>query len=753
MKFLFGIVSLLFASISFAQIQGNGGLPKGFKTAQNEKNIDHRIFSTPDLEALREEDSRVDGTGTAPWRFGFNNYVQLNLDNSGTWTTVANGKIWKLKLTCEEAQTVNLTFRNTKIPNGNELYVYNLAKDFILGKFEANHLYNGVLGTELVPGATVIVEYFIPNGNPTGMVEVATVTHGYRSGKEFLVKAFGTSGSCNMNVNCPDGIPWALERNGAIMLVSNGNGFCSGSLINNTNNDGKPYVLTANHCYSDPTSWVFRFNWQAPDCTNPASSPSFQSLSGAVLRARRTPSDFCLVEITGGLENNTVPLSFIPRFNGWNRSNNPPSSTVSIHHPDGDIKKISFDDQAASAVQAMNSTEAESSWKVVWDRSTTTEGGSSGSPLFDQNHRIIGQLWGGTASCNNLTAPDYYGRLHNSWNPDGSTQSNQLKFWLDPTDTGAEFIDAYDPLNSSSIVYDAGISSPSGVAGTFCDAPVTPSFFLQNNGADTLFSALITYGYDGNLNQTFNWTGVLPRWQSTAVSLPSATLGAGNHTFGAVVSLPNGQADENNFNNSVSASFSVVIDGREVNLDLFFDCYGSETSWELQNEGGNAVYWGNGYSDDTEGLVSIPWCLNEGCYKFVIMDEYGDGLEGGFLCNVDGSVAIVYNGQTLAQIPESEANFGTQKELTFCIGPLGIEENSAVNFQLFPNPTDELVTISTSWSGLKTISLTNIEGREVLRQETSGFTTQLNCSPFAAGTYFVTVNANGLNAIQKLVIR
>jgi hypothetical protein len=78
-------------------------------------------------------------------------------------------------------------------------------------------------------------------------------------------------------------------------LVSGSNGFCSGALINNTLNDGKPYVLTANHCYSDPTNWIFRFNWQSADCNNPAASPTFQSLSGAVLRSRRTPSDFCLV--------------------------------------------------------------------------------------------------------------------------------------------------------------------------------------------------------------------------------------------------------------------------------------------------------------------------------------------------------------------------------------------------------------------------------------------------------------------------
>ena len=154
-----------------------------------------------------------------------------------------------------------------------------------------------------------------------------------------------------------------------------------------------PYVLTANHCYSNPANWVFRFNY-VNGCTTWKFSLIY-FIKWATLRARRTPTDFCLVEITGGLTNNTVPANYNPFFAGWDNSGDIPSSTVCIHHPSGDIKKIAFDDDPASISQAMGSTEANSTWTVQWDRNTTTEPGSSGSPLFDQNHRIIGQLWGG----------------------------------------------------------------------------------------------------------------------------------------------------------------------------------------------------------------------------------------------------------------------------------------------------------------------------------------------------------------------
>src|SRR5690606_5514370 len=118
------------------------------------------------------------------------------------------------------------------------------------------------------------------------------------------------------------------------------------------------------------------------------------------------PSDMCLVEITGGLVGGTVPASFNPYFSGWDNTGTIPTSTVCIHHPNGDIKKISFDDNPALISQGMGSSESNATWTVQWDRNTTTEPGSSGSPLFDQNHRIIGQLWGGGASCSALNSPD-----------------------------------------------------------------------------------------------------------------------------------------------------------------------------------------------------------------------------------------------------------------------------------------------------------------------------------------------------------
>ena len=577
---------LLLSLVTFSQ-QGDGGLPKTFKEVIDYNKIDKRVFDEPNIAALKIEDSLTDNSGTAPWRFGFNNNTNINISNSGTWINLPNGdRIWQLVVVCKNALTINLTFSQTVIPTGNELYVYNPSKDFILGKFTASHLYNGELGTELVPGEMTIVEYFVPKGSSIGHVNICTVTHGYRTPTEFLLKAFGGSGACNVNVNCPEGTAWIQQRNSVVMLVSGSNGFCTGALINNTLNDGKPYVLTANHCYSNPANWIFRFQWESTSCINPSTSPTFQSLSGAVLRAQGTPSDFCLVEITGSLVNGTVPAAYTPYFSGWDNTETISPSAVCIHHPSGDIKKIAIENNALISTSFGGST-SNSHWGVLsWDLGVT-EPGSSGSPLFNQNRRIIGQLHGGASACGASVLSDEYGKVSVSWNPAGSTSSGQLKNWLDPNNTNASFVDGYDPSNAPTITLDAGLSNSTFIQTSLCGSNYIPNVTISNGGSQTVTTAVISYSIDGGTAQNYNWNGSLAQFQTQGINLPPVQLLPGNHTFSAIVSQVNNGVDELSVNNATNTQFLVTAINQTSNLlkvTLLTDNYSSENLKLILNQ-------------------------------------------------------------------------------------------------------------------------------------------------------------------------
>ena len=761
---------LLLSLVTFSQ-QGDGGLPKTFKEVVDYNKIDKRVFDEPNIAALKIEDSLTDNSGTAPWRFGFNNNTNINISNSGTWINLPNGdRIWQLVVVCKNALTINLTFSQTVIPTGNELYVYNPSKDFILGKFTASHLYNGELGTELVPGEITIVEYFVPKGSSIGNVNICTVTHGYRTPNEFLLKAFGGSGACNVNVNCPEGAAWTQQRNSVVMLVSGSNGFCTGALINNTLNDGKPYVLTANHCYSNPATWIFRFQWESTSCINPSISPTFQSLSGAVLRAQGTPSDFCLVEITGGLVNGTVPAAYTPYFSGWDNTETISPSAVCIHHPSGDIKKIAIENNALIST-SFGGSPSNSHWGVLsWDLGVT-EPGSSGSPLFNQNRRIIGQLHGGASACGASVLSDEYGKVSVSWNPAGSTTSGQLKHWLDPNNTNASFVDGYDPSNAPTITLDAGLSNSAFIQTSLCGSNYIPNVTISNGGSQTVTTAVISYSIDGGTAQNYNWNGSLAQFQTQVVNLPPVQLLPGNHTFSATVSQVNNGVDELSINNATNTQFLVSAINQTSNLlkvTMLTDDYSSETYMELISSNGTVVWFqGNesfagtygtnntpGPTDPTSPLLDnttynwdVPLSLND-CYTFKIYDYYGDGLSG-FIA--DGSLSLA-NHNNINFYTLSTPNFGAELGIVFKnISTIGLVESENHELNVFPNPANDLLFIYLP-SSAKQISIVDIYGKLIYSEPALFESHELKISSLATGTYWLKVDlTNGRTALKRFI--
>ncbi len=558
------VITFIWSLLSVAAVQAQisqGGTPRSFDATKSvlfDVKVPVSEMAPVDVAALRAEDALVDQYKDRPWRFGENLYVDLDVRTDGVETILPNGdKVYRLAIYSPGATSINLTFDYFQIPDGADLFVYNESGTDVIGAFTSeNNQSDFVFATSLVQGDKVILEYYEPSqADFSGHLHLFRVTHGYRGIKDFA-KAFGGSGSCNVNVACPQSAGWENEINSVCMLVSGGAGFCTGALINNTAEDGTPYILTADHCYSTPSSWVFYFNWQSATCTNPGASPAHDDISGAVLRARNAASDFCLVEM-----NSVPPASYGVYYAGWNRSTAASiSGTIwGIHHPSADIKKISWSTLGVTTTSylATASPGDNSHWRITsWADGTTTEGGSSGSPLFDPNHRIIGQLHGGYAACGN-TDSDWYGKLGVSWTG-GGTSATRLSNWLDPSSTGATVLDGYDP-NAPTTALDAQISAITSPSGSTCGSTtVTPVVTLRNAGSTTLTSATIYYRIDGGTSVSQAWTGSLTTGTTTSVTFPSITSTYGAHTIDAWSSAPNGGVDQNLTNDTASASFTLM---------------------------------------------------------------------------------------------------------------------------------------------------------------------------------------------------
>ncbi|MFQ3580145.1 MAG: 3-coathanger stack domain-containing protein, partial [Bacteroidales bacterium] len=235
-----------------------------------------------------------------------------------------------------------------------------------------------------------------------------------------LLKGFGDSQSCMINAKCPDYNNWCNQRRSVALIIrvlqdSREIRWCSGSLVTNEKRDGTPFFLTAFHCLDinennvieqtekdDIQNWVFVFNYQSNNCANPSSEPSLShSISGAYHIISHTVSDYALLQL-----NQKPPASYNTYYSGWTNDAAEMTNTgVCIHHPKADIKKISTYKKEATMAYF---------WKVKYTAGST-QGGSSGSPLFNSMGRIVGQLRGGHASCLNPNETDEFGRFDRSW--------------------------------------------------------------------------------------------------------------------------------------------------------------------------------------------------------------------------------------------------------------------------------------------------------------------------------------------------
>lgn len=404
-----------------------------------------------DATALLREDAQ---SGKGALRFGQPLDVDLGLDNSGAWDTLRDGsKVWRLRVESTEALSINLIFSEYTLTDGAEVYVYDDAYQTVLGSFNAlNNKENGQFATYPVAGDAITIEYFEPKWAEAGSkLRVGQVVHGYKDVLSLMDEQMAERfpgiqfGSCEIDVACSDGIGWENEVR-AVALIIAGGALCTGSLLNNTANDGKQYFNTAFHCGSMNNA-VFRFNYQRSGCGS-GSAPTNNTVQGSVQLAGNSGADYRYIRIT-----EAIPASYGVYYAGWNRSGSVPSNTTTIHHPSGGVKKISKDNNSP---QKQNPY-----WRIVqWDLGVT-EPGSSGCPLYDQNHRFIGQLCCGAAYCG-FPFDDYYGRMDLAW--------SAVSSFLDPIAGNAQFVDGHDPNQTqncgSSHTYGTGCAGSLGLTPT-----------------------------------------------------------------------------------------------------------------------------------------------------------------------------------------------------------------------------------------------------------------------------------------------
>jgi hypothetical protein len=602
-RYIFLILIIIIAVPVYSQIS-HGGKPKSFTLEGLKANIDYRIMPEIDVEALLIEDAEDELKGNIPWRFGKDLEVDLNLNNSGSWETLDNGdRIWRLEITSYGAFSINLIYDQFYLPEGATFFVYNEQKTHLIGSF--THLNNkpgGTFASVPVRGETCILEYYEPNSvHGEGQVSVSHVIHAYKNVFNIAEKGFGSSGACNVNVNCPEGDDWRDQQRGVAMILNgNNNRICSGSMINNTLEDGRPYFLTANHCGSGVAdTWIIMFNYESPACEN-VDGPTDQSIQYTTVRATSYVSDLLLLELS-----EVPPIEYNVFYNGWDKRDIENIGSTAIHHPRGDIKKISFDYDTTASDKYLGTQGIDGAhWKItLWDLGTT-EGGSSGSPLFNSQKQIIGQLHGGWASCTVLE-PDWYGKFSYSWDYFDEPEK-QLKHWLDPIDSGVEFLDGYD-AGAVQFDYNASLSAIIEPQDQYTEQAIfNPKVVISNKGTLNLNTLNVSYQLDNGEIISQEWSGDLAENDTAHIIFPETNLTYGTYELKAFTDSPNGMVDQYLVNDTLTKVTEVVV-GYDLAITEFFSPSGVNCDLDdlklefmVKNEGSQIIY-GFNYSVIIDG--------------------------------------------------------------------------------------------------------------------------------------------------------
>jgi len=770
------------------------------------KNIPLRSVEVPNRAQLAEEDALRDRQGLL-YRIAVAQLINVTAENSGLWSTLSNGdRQWQLIVNAPGAEAISFLFETFKIYGGTTLRIQNMkGQDVHPTMTTADVQEHFRQNAALCFGDKLVLTLTEPKYTTPSDIYIDRIMYNYRSTGNPSAQKINESDVCEVNVNCtPVGDPWQDEKRGVARLyVVEGAqaGWCSGTLINNTGADCKPYFLTALHCGVNATSanmtqWKFYFAYEAPTCVNPTTTGSLAShfITGCLRIADagdgggNSGSDFLLVKMgTASNEASVITqlksTAFNAYWNGWNANTAATTGGVGIHHPAGDIKKIST--FTGNTVSTQWGTATGSHWRVTWTSNTNgygvTEGGSSGSPLFNgAQGYVIGTLTGGGSFCTAQTSPDEYGKVAFHWTSNGTATNRQLKPWLDPTNSGVlQFAGSNDPC--SVVVPTAPVAN--FVANATNVTPTTTVQFTDlSTGVPTSWAWSITPGTGWAYAAGTSATSQNPQITFNTVGQYTVTLTAtnaqgsdseikNNYIVVAAMTGPcagsSATCDEyintvtlNTINNTTTCSTggygdytntsTTLSKGTAYDLTILPGIIGQTAQAYTDDEVAAWIDFNNNNSLSDPGeqvayvIVAAGW---SNVFNFTVPTSAVTG-------NVRMRVRISYSVDGAID-PCGQSTYGEVEDYMINItASSGLAENPLDAISVYPNPTDNelFVDLNNIDADINSIEIIDLSGK-VLQVITAqqGSVMKLNTSNLAQGMYQIRILSDAYIVTKRFV--
>jgi len=657
-------------------------------------------------------------TRKLPYRFALKEEVSLSPGNSGLLVNKGIEEIWYLPVRSQRARSINIIFNTFRLTEGEMVFIYDSGKELVRGPFtSSNNNIKNVLATLPVPGEEVIIEYHRSRYNP-GMLQVGQISHDYTGILNGILtkdQYFGSSGPCNVDINCSLGDEWQVEKRSVVRIFVNGTDLGSGALVNNTNQENIPYLLTADHLINSSflaSRSIFVFGYESAWCDG-VDGHVDKSISGSEFIANNSIIDFTLLKL-----NSFPPITYKPYLAGWSASSLQPQKGTTIHHPGADVKKISLDFNSP-VVSTFESMQPGGFWKVLQWEYGTTEGGSSGAPLFDQNHRIVGHLTGGEAVCGQ-SVNDFFARFDVAYDlsPD---LGKSMKGWLDPAQSGLEVLNGRDPYSPNFVLSDT-------ISNNFSGDTLLTKYNLPQAGYTTGFNSdsilsyaeEISYTGTGFITEVFVYGGDT-RYILSADSVTFFILESQGGSPGAVVARKAVLIKETQDFYLLSVDFGLPV---EINGDFFI----AYRVWYKNRASTDSQQFAVCHSPEVSASENTAWYSDDTGWHPFTEHPYSPG---GYHLYMSAVLVRESNVNSIDSMLDKS------------------------NYLIYPNPFDDNITLSNGTpNGEKVIiSLFDINGklRGKYTRVNDGNILISGLGILEPGIYFIYVAGSGLEDAYKII--
>jgi Zn-dependent metalloprotease len=274
-------------------------------------------------------------------------------------------------------------------------------------------------------------------------------------------------------------------------------------------------------------------------------------------------------------------------------------------------------------------------------------------------------------------------------------------------------------------------------------------------------SAMGSLALEASTNNGVSWTSIWSKsgnqgdsWKSASIDLASYSNGTVKLRFNGVTGTT-WQGDMAIDNLSI-ATGTTGGSCTATTLTITFDNYPEETSWDIKDSTGTVVFFGGTYASQADGsTLTIPNCLDSGCYTFTMKDTYNDGM-----CCSYGNGSFSLSEDATGTVLASGGSFTSTSATNFCIGTAAInglvyeqnivaQEMEQVEINIFPNPANDIINVSLRDSKMKQFTIISMMGQIVLQGEISK--ENIDISSLKKGIYIIEFSSNKKKLVSRII--